>query len=119
MRAGKIFMRKACTGSKAPRWLDYFWKPMGRPEKGELIKPNFLLASTDRVALDAVDVAILRHHGTTQEVTGGKIFEQEQISRAATLGVGIVSAHQIDLVSLDEPSEIAAHMVKNILDSQS
>lgn len=31
----------------------------GGPEKGELIEPNLLLASEDRVAIDAVGVAIL------------------------------------------------------------
>ena len=77
--------------------------------------PHSVHFFSSTVAISSAGVAILRHHRTTQEVTRGKIFEQEQISRAATLGVGIVSAHQIDLVSLDEPSEIAAHMVKNIL----
>ena len=41
-----------------------------------------VLAGTDRVAVDAVGVALLRHFGTTPEVSRGAIFEQEQIARA-------------------------------------
>ena len=40
-----------------------------------------VLAGTDRVALDAVGVAILRMFGTTREVSRGRVFEQEQIAR--------------------------------------
>ncbi len=37
----------------------------GGPDQGVLIKPGLLLASTDRVAIDAVGVALLRSCGTT------------------------------------------------------
>ncbi len=60
----------------------------GGPDKGRRIAPRLVLASTDRVALDAVGVAILRQHGTTPEVSRGRIFEQEQLARAAELGLG-------------------------------
>ena len=46
------------------------------------------MAGTDRVAIDAVGVAILRHFGTTAEVSRGSVFEQEQIARALALGLG-------------------------------
>lgn len=53
----------------------------GGPEQGVPIEPNLLLASMDRVAIDAVGVALLRHYGTTPEVMRGRIFEHS--SRAA------------------------------------
>jgi uncharacterized protein (DUF362 family) len=37
----------------------------GGPDQGVLIKPGLLLASADRVAMDAVGVAILQLYGTT------------------------------------------------------
>ena len=46
----------------------------GGPEQGTLIEPGLLLASNDRVALDACGVAILRAYGTTPVVTRGDIF---------------------------------------------
>lgn len=90
----------------------------GGPEQGELIKPRLLLASDDRVAVDAAGVALLRHYGTTPEVMKGRIFEQEQISRAASLEVGVASSEGIDLVPLDSHSQMAAEVIRKVLDSQ-
>lgn len=70
----------------------------GGPDVGRVVSPGLVLASTDRVALDAVGVAILRQHGTTPEVSRGRVFEQEQIARAAELGVGVSSPELIELV---------------------
>jgi len=77
----------------------------GGPERGEPATPNIILAGTDRVAMDAVGVAILRLFGTTPEVSEGRIFQQQQIARAAELGVGIESFNYIQLTSLDAESE--------------
>jgi uncharacterized protein (DUF362 family) len=90
----------------------------GGPELGVLVEPNLLLASMDRVAIDTVGVALLRHYGTTPEVMRGRIFDQEQISRASSLGVGVASSEKIDLVPLDEQSGKAAEIIRNVLDSQ-
>lgn len=90
----------------------------GGPELGTLIEPGLLLASSDRVAIDAVGVALLRHYGTTPEVMRGRIFEQEQIARAASLGVGVNSSEKIDLVPLDKHSSSEAETIRNVLDSQ-
>jgi uncharacterized protein (DUF362 family) len=90
----------------------------GGPERGELIRPNLLLASRDRVALDAVGVALLRRYGTTPEVARGAIFDQEQIARAASLGVGVRSADRIDLVSLDEQSHGALREIQRVIDAE-
>lgn len=90
----------------------------GGPDQGTLIKPGLLLASTDRVAIDAVGVALLRLYGTTSEVMKGRIFRQEQIAHAASLGVGVDSAKQIELVPQDEHSQNAADAIRKVLDDQ-
>jgi len=71
------------------------------PERGELVEPNLLLASSDRVALDSVGVAILRSYGAKGKVAQGRIFEQDQLRRAVELGIGVKSASEIKLRSLD------------------
>ena len=90
----------------------------GGPEKGKLISPNLLIASKDRVTVDAVGVALLRHYGSTPEVMNGHIFDQEQISRASALGVGVKSADKIDLVPLDDESQNMGETIRMVLDSQ-
>jgi uncharacterized protein (DUF362 family) len=90
----------------------------GGPDKGVLIEPGLLLASADRVAIDAVGVAILRLYGTTSEVMKGRIFDQEQIAHAANLGVGVDSAEKIELVPQDEHSQKAAEAIRKVLDEQ-
>ncbi len=90
----------------------------GGPERGTLVEPGLLLASIDRVALDAVGVALLRYYGTTPEVSRGRIFDQEQIARAASLGVGVASAEKIDIEPIDQKSQKAAEIIGGILDKQ-
>jgi len=75
------------------------------PESGDLVSPNVILAGKDRVAMDAVGVAILRLFGTTPVVSEGRIFQQEQLARAVELGIGIQSAKDIQLIPLDAESE--------------
>jgi uncharacterized protein (DUF362 family) len=77
----------------------------GGPAVGQPVTPNLLLASADRVAIDAVGVAILRHFGTTKEVERGSIFELPQLARAIELALGAASLHDIKLIPLDEYSE--------------
>ena len=73
----------------------------GGPERGELVEPNLLLASRDRVALDAVGVAVLRIYCAKGNTGKGRVFQLEQISRAAELGVGVTSAKEIRLKPLN------------------
>ena len=87
----------------------------GGPDKGTRVEAGVILAGTDRVAMDAVGVAILRLLGTTPEVNRGRIFEQEQIARAAELGLGVSSAKQIQLVTVDAGSEASAARVRDFL----
>ena len=87
----------------------------GGPDKGTRAEANVILAGTDRVAIDAVGVAILRLLGTTREVSEGPIFQQEQIARAVELGLGVKSPSQIQLVTDDAESEAFAAEVGEIL----
>ncbi len=66
----------------------------GGPDHGKRVDAEVVLAGTDRIAIDAVGVALLRHFGTTPEVSRGKIFEQEQIARAVELGLGVRAAER-------------------------
>ena len=87
----------------------------GGPARGTRVEAGVILAGSDRVAIDAVGVAILRLLGTTPEVSKGRIFEQDQIARAAELGLGVKSPDQIELVTDDPESEAFAAKVRDIL----
>ena len=88
----------------------------GGPDQGELVNAKVILAGTDRVAVDAVGVALLRYYGTTPEVSRGAIFEQEQLARAVQLGIGISSAKQIELVTPDSESAEYAKPIRALLE---
>jgi uncharacterized protein (DUF362 family) len=87
------------------------------PELGEVVNPQLMLASDDRVALDAVGLSILRSFGSTNEVMSGKIFEQDQIRRAAEIGVGVSSADKIRLVPINDEAVDSAEELKHILNN--
>lgn len=87
----------------------------GGPSVGTRVQAGVILAGSDRVAIDAVGVAILRLLGTTSEVSRGLIFEQEQIARAVALGLGVKSPDQIQLVTDDAESEAYAGKIRDIL----
>jgi uncharacterized protein (DUF362 family) len=88
----------------------------GGPEQGKMVQSNVVLAGTDRIAIDAVGVALLRHFGTTPEVTQGAIFDQEQIARAVQLKIGVSSPKKIELVTGDRESAEYAKQIRAILD---
>jgi uncharacterized protein (DUF362 family) len=83
----------------------------GGPEQGHRVQAGVILASTDRIAIDAVGIAILRMLGTTQTVSSGSIWEQAQIRRAADLGLGATGPAQIEVVTADRAG---AEMVERI-----
>jgi uncharacterized protein (DUF362 family) len=87
----------------------------GGPDRGTNVSPGVVLASTDRVAIDCVGVAILRHYGTTPEVGRGPIFAQEQIARAAELGLGVDRAEAVQLITGDMRSAEFARQIQDIL----
>jgi uncharacterized protein (DUF362 family) len=88
----------------------------GGPDQGKMVQSNVILAGTDRVAIDAVGVALLRHFGTTPEVSKGAIFDQDQIARAVQLKVGVSSPKQIELVTGDPESAEFAKQIRAVLD---
>jgi uncharacterized protein (DUF362 family) len=87
----------------------------GGPHRGTRVNAGVILAGSDRVAIDAVGVAILRSLGTTPEVSEGPIFEQEQIARAVELDLGIKSPTQIEFVTGDTKSAEYAKKIDYIL----
>ncbi len=87
----------------------------GGPATGDVVDSRVILAGTDRVAIDAVGVAILRHFGTTEEVERGPIFEQEQIARAVELGLGVDSPDKIALITGDPASAAYAAAIGDVL----
>ena len=88
----------------------------GGPAKGTMKEANVILASPDRVAIDAVGVAILRILGTTPEVSRGDIFQQEQIARAVELKLGVQTATEIELVANSkEANELAEKIYAELL----
>jgi uncharacterized protein (DUF362 family) len=87
----------------------------GGPASGKKVNSNVILASTDRVAIDAVGVAILRNFGTTPAVSKGTIFQQEQIARSAELGLGVDSPDKITLITDGAESKEYAKKILQIL----
>lgn len=87
----------------------------GGPDKGTLKHPNIMLASTDKVAIDVIGIAILRNLGTTPNVQKGSIFQQEQIKRAVELNLGVDSPSKIEITSDNSDSEEFIKLLASIL----
>jgi len=87
----------------------------GGPATGQRARGNVFLASTDRVAIDAVGVAILKSLGSNDQIMNTRIFDQEQIARAAELGLGASVPAEIEVVSADEQSKEYRDRIADIL----
>ena len=85
------------------------------PMEGTRVDGNVFVAGTDKIAIDAVGVAILRILGTTPEVTNGPIFEQDQIKRAVELELGVTSPLDIEFLTDSEESEKLVAQIKEKL----
>ena len=85
------------------------------PMEGTRVDGNVFVAGTDKIAIDAVGVAILRILGTTPEVTKGPIFEQDQIKRAVELELGVTSPLDIEFLTDSEESEKLVAQIKEKL----
>ena len=90
----------------------------GGPDRGTLVEPNLLLASRDRVAIDAVGVAILKMYGAKGKVGEADVFEQAQLHRAAELGFGVKSAVEIQLTPLNDESRVDSERIEHVLKAQ-
>lgn len=87
----------------------------GGPSSGELKAGNVMIAGTDRVAVDAVGLAMLKSLGANEAIMSRRIFEQEQIARAVELGLGASSPEGIELVTADAESRAVADNLRTIL----
>jgi len=87
----------------------------GGPEKGRVVEPGLLLASQDRVAIDAVGVAILKMYGAKGKVGETDVFDQDQLKRAAELGFGVKSADQIKLTPLNSETQSDVDRIEQVL----
>jgi uncharacterized protein (DUF362 family) len=87
----------------------------GGPANGKRAKGNVFLAATDRVAIDAVGLAILQYLGSNNQIMNTKIFEQEQIARAAEIGLGAASPSEIEVVAANAESRKYRDRVVNML----
>lgn len=87
----------------------------GGPSRGELKAGHVMIAGHDRVAVDAVGVAMLKSLGANPAIMNRKIFEQEQIAQAVALKLGVLSADAIDIVTGDAESRKVAESLNAIL----
>jgi len=71
----------------------------GGPTSGTPARADILLLSGDRIALDAVAVALIRTFGAWPKVTEQAVWEQRQIKRAIELGLGVQGPSHIELVT--------------------
>jgi uncharacterized protein (DUF362 family) len=85
----------------------------GGPSHGTIKDGNVMLAGTNRIAIDVVGTAILKDLGSTR--VNGKIFELEQIKRAAELKLGIQKTDQIEFITADTASSNYAERITEIL----
>jgi uncharacterized protein (DUF362 family) len=87
----------------------------GGPSRGELKAGNVMIAGTDRVAVDAVGLAMLKSLGANEAIMSRRIFEQEQIARAVELGLGASGPDAIEIVTADAESRGVADRLRTIL----
>ncbi len=87
----------------------------GGPMTGRKKRADVIIAGADRIAVDAAGLAVLKDLGSNEAIMGRRIFEQEQISRAAELGLGVERPEDIEIVSGDDKSRAYAERLKGIL----
>jgi uncharacterized protein (DUF362 family) len=90
----------------------------GGPESGKVVDPGLLLASKDRVAIDAVGVTILKMYGAKGKVGEAAVFEQDQLKRAAELGFGVTSPDEIKLTALNPEAQADVERIEQVLRAQ-
>jgi uncharacterized protein (DUF362 family) len=88
----------------------------GGPATGKRVRGDVFWASSDRVAVDAVGVAILKDLGSNDSIMGPKIFAQEQIARAVELGLGAASPSEIEIMPADKSSQEYTGKIVEILE---
>jgi uncharacterized protein (DUF362 family) len=84
----------------------------GGPMTGNKKKAGVIIAGTDRVAIDAVGLAVLKSLGANRQIMDTKIFSQEQIARAVELGLGIAGPDQIEIVTDNQGKQYAEQLME-------
>lgn len=87
----------------------------GGPATGKRIQANVFLAAADRVAIDAVGLAVLQYLGSNAQIMNTKIFEQEQIARAVEIGLGVTSPSEIEVITANGASQKYRDQIVEIL----
>ena len=87
----------------------------GGPVTGKRAKGNVFLASRDRVAIDAVGLAILQSLGSNNQIMNTNIFIQEQIARAAEIGLGAAAPSEIEVIPANAQSQKYRDRIVEIL----
>ena len=87
----------------------------GGPTRGNLKAGNVVVAGTDRVAVDAVGLAILKDLGSNDAIMGTPIFQQEQMVRAVEVGLGVTGPEEIQLVGDNAEGKTYAATLEGIL----
>jgi uncharacterized protein (DUF362 family) len=87
----------------------------GGPMEGTRKNANVILAGTDRVAIDAVGLAVLKEKGSNSTIMGRKIFEQDQMKQAVAIGLGVKGPDQIRIVTGDTESKAYGEKLESIL----
>jgi uncharacterized protein (DUF362 family) len=87
----------------------------GGPMQGVKKRADVIMAGTDRIAIDAAGLAVLKEIGSNKAVMSKKIFSQEQIARAVELGLGVKGPDAIEIVTGDEESYKYGQKLRSIL----
>ncbi len=87
----------------------------GGPETGEIASPRVIATSRDRVALDAAGLALLRLNSPGPLFSQAPVFEEDQLERAAELGLGAKSADDVLIQAADLNSGNLAMQIKGVL----
>jgi len=90
----------------------------GGPMSGTRKRADVITAGIDRIAIDAVGLAILKDLGANDAIMKKKIFAQEQISRAVELGLGVSRPQDIEIVTDDLESRGYADRLLAILQQE-
>jgi uncharacterized protein (DUF362 family) len=88
----------------------------GGPGKGTRKRGDVIIAGSDRIAIDAVGLAVLKELGSNKEIMDKRIFEQEQIARAVELGLGVSRHEDIEIVTDDGDGRQYAERLRKILE---
>jgi uncharacterized protein (DUF362 family) len=70
----------------------------GGPDNGEVVEPNVILASGDRIALDVEGVKILQSY-PRENLIQAPVWEMPVIKRAIELGLGVKSEDDYQVIS--------------------